>query len=118
MSIGAHFEGTNGTLTCDYETCIIRIGNEVMSDIPEVPKSLVRSPGHQRSFIDAVKSRNPPESNLIYARELTLPMHLAMISFRLKRKLEWDSQTEKFIGDDAANYLLSRKYRSPWLLPE
>ncbi len=118
MAIGAHFEGTNGSLTCDYETCVINIGNEVMSDISEVPKSLVRSPGHQRSFIDSVKSRNQPESNLLYARKMTLPMHLAMISFRLKRKLTWDSQVERFIGDDAANYLLSRTYRSPWLLPE
>ena len=118
MEIGAHFEGTNGSLTCDYNTCVIRIGNEVMNDIPEVPKTIARSPGHQRNFIDAVKSRQQPESNLIYAREMTIPMHLAMISFRLKRKLKWDSLKEQFIGDDAANYLLSRAYRAPWSLPE
>jgi predicted dehydrogenase len=118
MSIGAHFEGTNGSLTCDYDNCIIRIGNEILNDIPEVPKTIARSPGHQRNFIDAVKSRKQPESNLFYAREMTIPMHLAMISFRLKRKLKWDSRLEQFIGDDAANYLLSRAYRAPWSLPK
>jgi predicted dehydrogenase len=118
MEIGAHFEGADGSLTCDYNTCVIRIAGEVINDIPEVPKTIVRSPGHQRNFIDSVKSRQQPESNLLYAREMTIPMHLAMISYRLKRKLNWDSMKEQFIGDDAANYLLSRAYRAPWTLPE
>jgi len=118
MGIGAHFEGTNGSLTCDYTTCVVRMGNEVMNDIPEVPVTIPRSPGHQRNFVDAVKSREQPESNLLYAREMTIPMHLAMISFRLKRSLKWDSLQERFIGDEAANYLLSRAYRAPWSLPE
>jgi predicted dehydrogenase len=118
MSIGAHFEGTEGSLTCDYTTCVIRSGNEVFSDIAEVPRTLPRSPGHQRNFIDSVKSRQLPESNLIYAREMTIPMHLAMISYRLKRKLIWDNIKEEFIGDEAADYLLSRAYRKPWVLPE
>lgn len=117
MSIGAHFEGEKGTLTCDYHSKRIQIGNEVMDDIPEIPVTLKRSPGHQRNFLDAVKNRNQPESNLSYAREMTLPMHLALISFRLKRKLMWDSFKEKFVGDPAANFLLKREYQLPWLLP-
>ncbi len=116
MQIGAHFEGTDGTLTCDYYTKKIRIGNETLDDIAEIPQSIPRSPGHQRNFLDAVKSRNQPESNLAYAREMALPMYLALISFRLKRKLKWNSLTEQFEGDHAANYLLSREYRTPWSL--
>jgi len=118
MHIGAHFEGTKGSLTCDYSTRVIRIGNEVLNDIPEVPKTIIRSPGHQRNFIDSVKSRQQPESNLIYAHEMTIPMHLALISFRLKRKLKWDSLKEHFTGDEAANYLLAKAYRAPWSLPK
>ncbi|MBE9510173.1 MAG: Gfo/Idh/MocA family oxidoreductase [Bacteroidetes bacterium] len=118
MYIGAHFEGTNGSLTCDYYTRKIRIGNEIIDEIPEVPKTITRSPGHQRNFLDAVKSREQPESNIAYVREMTLPMHLALISFRLKRKLKWNSLIEQFEGDNAANYLLSRAYRAPWFLPE
>lgn len=116
MHIGAHFEGSNGSLTCDYNNCLISIGNEVFNDI-EIPVTIARSPGHQQNFIDAVKSRQQPESNLAYAREMTIPMHLAMISFRLKRKLKWDPLKERFIGDTAADYLLSRTYRKPWTLP-
>ena len=94
------------------------MGNEILDDIAELPETLPRSPGHQRNFLDAVKSRKQPESNLSYVREMTLPMHLALISFRLKRKLQWNSLTEQFEGDSAANYLLSRVYRNPWSLPE
>jgi predicted dehydrogenase len=115
-SIGAYFEGDKGTLICDYDTREIRIDGKVLTDIPEVPKSIVRSPGHQQNFIDAVKSRTPSESNLVYARKLTLPMHLGIISYRLNRKLQWDSEKERFVGDKEADGYLHREYRSKWKL--
>ena len=117
-SIGACFVGSKGTLLCDYNTREIRIDGEVLDDIPEVPETIPRSPGHQRNFLDSVKSRTPPESNLHYARQMTLPMHLGLISWRLRRPLEWNPEEERFVGDGAANYLLSRNYRSPWTLGE
>ena len=88
----------------------------MLTDIPEVPKTIVRSPGHQQNFIDAVKSRKPSESNLEYARKLTIPMHLGIISYRLNRKLEWDSQKEHFVGDKEADGYLHREYRKEWKL--
>ena len=66
--------------------------------------------------MDSVKSRIHPESNLAYAREMTLPMHLGLISWRLRRPLEWNAEKERFVGDPAADYLLSRNYRAPWTL--
>lgn len=112
--IGAYFEGDKGTLICDYNTRSITINGETVSDIAEIPQTLVRSPGHQQNFVNAVKSRKQPESNLEYAREMTLPMHLAIISWRLGRKLEWDWKKERFNDDKKANELLSRKYRKTW----
>jgi predicted dehydrogenase len=114
--IGAYFEGDKGTLICDYSTLEITINGETVSDIPSVPKTIERSPGHQQNFVDAVKSRKQPESNLEYAREMTLPMHLALISWRLGRKLEWNTNREKFKGDREANSFLSREYRKEWAL--
>ncbi len=115
-SIGAFFEGDKGTLICDYDTREIRIDGKVMNDLPEVPKTIIRSPGHQQNFIDAVKSRRQPESNLAYARKLTLPMHLGIISYRLNRKLQWDSSNERFINDKEADGYLHREYRKEWKL--
>ena len=112
--IGAYFEGTKGTLICDYGTRSITINGESMEDIAEIPESIPRSPGHQQNFVDAVKARTQPESNLEYAREMTLPMHLALASYRLGRPLQWNAKKEKFVGDDEANALLSRPYRKEW----
>ena len=115
-SIGAYFEGEKGTLICDYSTREITINGETLTDLQEVPISIPRSPGHQQNFVDAVKSRIQPESNLEYAREMTLPMHLGLISWRLGRALKWNPETEKFIGDRKANKLLERKGRKAWKL--
>ncbi len=112
--IGAYFEGDKGTLICDYESRSITINGQTVTDIPEIPQTLPRSPGHQQNFVDAVKSRKPPESNLAYAREMTLPMHLALISWRLNRGVKWNAVKEKFIDDKEANALLNRKYRKGW----
>lgn len=114
--IGAFFEGTKGTLICDYDTRELCLDGQRMKDVPEVPKTLPRSPGHQRNFIDSVRSRALPESHLEYARRMTIPMHLAMVSYRLKRGIEWDSKDERCVGDEAANRLLSRPYRGHWSL--
>jgi predicted dehydrogenase len=112
--IGAYFEGDKGTLICDYNTRSITINGVTVDDVSEVPQTLPRSPGHQQNFINAVKSRTQPESNLSYAREMTLPMHLALMSWRLGRPLSWNPKKEKCIGDKEANSFLSRKYRKEW----
>lgn len=112
--IGAYFEGDKGTLLCDYQTREISINGQTMTDIPEVPVTLVRSPGHQQNFVNAVKSRVQPEANLEYARTMTIPMHLGLISYRLNRKLNWNSRKEKFIHDKEANQYLHREYRKKW----
>jgi hypothetical protein len=115
-NIGAYFEGDKGTLICDYETRELTINGEKVTDVPGVAQTIPRSPGHQQNFVDAVKSRTQPESNLEYARDMTLPMHLGLISWRIGRKLQWDAAREKFIGDSEANKLLTRKARKKWRL--
>ena len=115
-SIGAYFEGEKGTLICDYGSMEIRLNGQTLTDLKEVPISIKRSPGHQQNFIDSVKSRKQPESNLEYAREMTLPMHLGLISWRLGESLKWNPEKEKFINNSKANQLLSRKARKAWRL--
>ena len=72
--------------------------------------------GEQRNFLDCVKSRKecyfPPE---IGQRCFTIA-HIGNISMLLGRKLRWDPDKERFIGDEQANRMLSRSMRSPWRL--
>lgn len=114
--IGAYFEGDKGTLICDYNSRSITINGQTMEDVSDIEETIKRSPGHQQNFVDAVKSRVQPESNLPYARKMTLPMHLGLISWRLGRKLQWDEGKELFVNDPEANALLSRKPREKWNL--
>jgi hypothetical protein len=47
---------------------------------------------------------------------MTLPMHLGLISYRVKRKLKWNSEKEEFVDDKEANQYLHREYRKKWKL--
>jgi hypothetical protein len=39
-------------------------------------------------------------------------------TYRLGRTLEFDPETERFVGDDQANALLTRDYRKPFVVPQ
>jgi hypothetical protein len=48
-------------------------------------------------------------------------VHLANVSYRLRRSLRFDPDTEHVIGNDEANRLLrdgDRGYRPPFVVPE
>ena len=67
--------------------------------------------GHMENFFDCVKARKEPVSDVYsHHRELT-SCHLCNIAMLLKRKLQWDPQEERFIGDKQADALLSRPQR-------
>jgi predicted dehydrogenase len=69
---------------------------------------------HTRNFLDCVKSRSQPNSDLESAHEISTVCHLANISLRVGRKLRWDGRREEFVADGEANQMLARPYRSPW----
>jgi len=75
---------------------------------------LYESPGHQRNFLDCVKSRQPTICPVQTGHHSTIPGHLGLISMLTGRKIYWDAKHEKIIGDPGASELLSRPYRSPW----
>lgn len=116
-NIGARFIGTKGTLVADYTSRAIFIDGKEVDDLPNVPRTLPRSPGHHRNFLDSVKTRRPAHSNLDYAFPMTTPMYLSCISYRLGRPLHWDAARERFVGDDEATAMLAKSYRAPWGLP-
>jgi predicted dehydrogenase len=69
---------------------------------------------HARNFLDCVRSRGVPISDLEGAHRVATACHLANISLRLARKLRWDAARETIIGDTEAAALLERPYRAPW----
>jgi predicted dehydrogenase len=69
---------------------------------------------HTRNFLDCVKSRNQPLSDLQSGHEVAAACHLSNLSLRLGRKLTWDADKEEVVGDQEANAMLVRPYRAPW----
>ena len=77
---------------------------------------LPESKGHQRNFLDAVKTRGPTICPIDVAVRTDTICHLTDICTRLGRKLNWDPQKEDFVDDPQASRMLSRPMRSPWHL--
>jgi predicted dehydrogenase len=77
---------------------------------------LYDSPGHQRNFLDSVKSRAATITPVETAHHSTLPGHLGLVSMMVGRKVRWDVKQEKILNDPAASDLLTRPYRTPWHL--
>ena len=75
-----------------------------------------RSPGHFENFEDCIKSRKKPIMHIESAHRVSTLCILGNISYRLRRKLEWDPVNERVRNDDEANRLLSRPGRGPWHL--
>ena len=75
---------------------------------------------HRENFIKAVRSRNVSDLTAdIFEGHLSSSLcHLANISYRLERKLQFDNRTEQFVGDDIADSYLTRDYRHPYIVPE
>ncbi len=77
---------------------------------------LEKSPGHQRNFLDCVKSRREPVTCAEIAHRATSTALLGGIAVKLGRKLRWNPQTERFINDPQADSLLTYAMRPPWRL--
>lgn len=115
LSVGFH--GVNGTLLADYDWYEIVSEGDRLKEVPDVPKSLPRSPGHGREFLDCVKTRQRCSCDVEYHYNVHLPINLGTLAYRVGRKVYWDDANCRVIGDAEANDLLSPQYRKPWVLP-
>jgi len=77
---------------------------------------LQESRSHGGNFIEAVKSRQDPVSNIEDAVHSDIISHVSDIAIRCRRKIVWDPVKEQIIGDDQASRMLSRAHREPWRL--
>ncbi len=69
---------------------------------------------HVRNFLDCMRSRREPISDLPSAHRVSIACHLANLSLRSGRKALWDAAGEKIVGDRELNAQLTRPYRAPW----
>jgi len=73
---------------------------------------------HVQNFIECLHSREKPTADIEIAHRSTNTCHLGNIAYKVGRKLQWDAETETFVGDPEASTLLTRTYRKGYELPE
>ena len=115
--LGIYFHGVNGTLYSDYGKHQIVPEGDLLADATAPEKSIAASQGHEREWLDCIKSRRQPSCNPDYHCKVDVPICLANLSMRLNRAIHFDSATEKIIGDDEAARLSVPQYRAGWKFP-
>jgi predicted dehydrogenase len=77
---------------------------------------LYESAEHHGNWLDCIRSRKETIAPVEIAHRACSTCLLHHIAMKTKRRLHWDPAKEHFIGDDAANAMLSRPQRAPYAL--
>jgi predicted dehydrogenase len=79
-------------------------------------KGVESTEAHARNFLDCVKSRAKCNADVLIGHVSTATTLLGNIAHKTGSLLEWDGRAERFTNNEAANRLLSYKYRAPYKL--
>jgi predicted dehydrogenase len=115
-TVGNIFYGSNGYLAIDgYVKYNTWLGKE-----QEPGPSRTEGGDHFANFINAVRSRNRAEltAEIEEGAISTTLVHLANISYRLGRSVNFDAATYSCTGDAEANHMFTRDYRKPFVVPK
>ncbi len=115
--LGTYFHAVNGTLFSDYGKHEIIPEGKLLVDSSPPDESIAPSPGHEREWLDCVKSRKQPSCNVNYHYKVDLAITLANLSYKLGRSIRFDPKTERIVGDELAVKLSRPDYRDPWKFP-
>ena len=116
--LGIYFHGSNGTLYSNYGMFRILSEGDRMKDMASPPASIPSSPGHEREWLDGIKSRQQPSCNVSYHMRVDVPIVLSLLSLKLGRAIRFDPATEQIVDDREAAQLAVPEYRRPWKFPK
>ena len=113
---GILFEGTEGRFFVNRG----KIAGKPLEDLKDnpLPERAIEevyggkvSENHTANFIEAIKSRKQPISDVWSHNRMLEICHLSNIAMRLNRELNWDAAKREIIGDAQANAFLARDNR-------
>lgn len=84
------------------------------ADLKETDKRVYLSDNHYRDWVQAIRNRTKPVSDVETGHRTAAMCNIANIAYELQRPLKFDPETEKFINDPYADMLLSRPFRGKW----
>ncbi len=75
---------------------------------------------HFANFLEAVRTRDPKvlHADIEEGHQSSALCHLGNIAYRLGRKLQINPSTESFVNDPEADAMLTRDYRTPFVVPK
>jgi predicted dehydrogenase len=116
--VGNLFYGTEGWMSTDANGFQLYKGDKgaLAMDVKKEPGSDVAP--HIANFLAACRSRRAQDLNAhvsigVMSADLC---HLANASYRVGQRLAVDVVRGRFVGNDAANALLTRQYRKPYVV--
>jgi len=85
----------------------------------ELPKEQAEPTNdHWQNWLDCVKSREQPRSNLASMAQTTITCHLANVSLLSGETVRWDKAKMDIVGKSGREtQSYQREYRKPWKLP-
>ncbi len=113
---GILFEGTDGRFFVNRG----RISGKPVEELEEnpLPDGALEevyggtiSENHSANFIESMKSRKQPISDVWSHNRMLEICHLSNIAMRLGREVAWDSDKREIVGDAEANSFLARESR-------
>jgi hypothetical protein len=113
---GILFEGTEGRFFVNRG----KISGKPVEDLKDMPlpEDAIEkvyggkvSENHTANFIDAMRSRKQPISDVWSHNRMLEICHLSNIAMRLNRPLTWDPEKRQIVGDEQANSFLARENR-------
>jgi hypothetical protein len=112
---GILFVGDKGMITCaGWGGPPKLLPGSKNASYKQPPKTLPRSNGHHRDWVDACKGGKPASANFAYGAGLTEIGLLGLVAMRLKKKIYWDAKSMKFTNAPEADQYLKENYRSGW----
>jgi len=118
-TIGNIFYGSEGILAVDANGYEVYKGEELQLSEEGKPQGRIWDTApHMENFLKAIKSRNHKDLNAdIEIGALSAGLcHLANISYRTGKKLEFDAGRIKFVNAPDADKLITRDYRKPYVV--
>ncbi len=116
MKQGCRFYGDTAWIHVDRERMDAGPTALMKQEMKSTDRRLYVSKDHSGNFLECVRSRKDPVSDVDSTHRASWLPLLADIAARLETKLKWDPQAERFIGNDAANAMLTRESHNGWTL--
>lgn len=114
---GCLLVGSEGILHANgHNTVVTLLPEEKFRDVAGPAKSLPRSQGHEREWLDACRGGPIAMSNFDYSGSLTEFVLLGNVATRFGKTIEFDPVGMKVVNLPEANDALKREYREGWSL--